>query len=105
MYDLYQKGVHVTGTLDCSRIGVPSEIYDLKKEYSKSKVIRGDGAYVRDGIKVFSVWRDTKCVCVMSSEHPGHSAKCVCVMSSEHPGHSETTVERNIKDKMFQFLQ
>ena len=33
---------------------------------------------------MFSVWRDTK---------------CVCVMSSEHPGHSETTVERNIKDK------
>ena len=31
---------------------------------------------------MFSVWRDTK---------------CVCVMSNEHPGHSETTVERNIR--------
>ena len=48
VYDLYQKGVHVTGTLDCSRIGVPSEIRDLIKEYAKAKVSHGDGAYTRD---------------------------------------------------------
>ena len=37
-----------------------------------------------NGIKVYCVWKDTKCVCVMSSKHPGHSS---------------STVIRNLKDK------
>ena len=82
--DLYSQGVHVTGTIGSGRIGVPPEVGDLKQVYSKASACRGDGAYVRDGIKVFSVWKDTKCVCVLSSEHPGHSS---------------ISVERNVKDK------
>ena len=80
--DLYGLGVHVTGTLDCSRVGVPAEISDLKKQLARKSVSRGDGAYVRDGVSVFAVWKDTK---------------CVSVMSNEHPGHSESTVTRNVK--------
>ncbi len=82
--DLYKECIHVTGTLDCSRIGVPSEIKELKKYYSRKNVLRGDGAYIRDDVCVYAVWRDTK---------------CVVVLSNEHAGHSETKVTRNIKDK------
>lgn len=45
---------------------------------------RGEGSYVRDGVCVYAVWKDTK---------------CVSVMSNEHPGHSESKVTRNVKDK------
>lgn len=82
--DLYTEGIHCTGTLDCTRTGVPAQVYDLKKDLSKSSVPRGDGSYVRDGICAYTVWKDTK---------------CVAVMSSEYPGHSETTVTRNVKQK------
>ena len=51
---------------------------------AKKSVNRGEGAYVRDGICAYAVWEDTK---------------CVSVMSNEHPGHSESTVTRNVKDK------
>jgi hypothetical protein len=71
--DLYGFGVHATGTLDCSRIGVPSKISQLKKEFGRKSVCRGSGAYIRDGTSVYAVWKDTKCVSVMSNEHPGHS--------------------------------
>ena len=82
--DLYNLCVHVTGTLDCTRIGVPTEISSLKKQLARKSVSRGEGAYVRDGVCVYAVWKDTK---------------CVTVMSNEHPGHSESTVTRNVKDK------
>ena len=48
---------------------------------AKKSVNRGEGAYVRDGICAYAVW------------------KCVSVMSNEHPGHTESTVTRNVKDK------
>ena len=51
---------------------------------AKKSVSQGDGAYVRDGVCVYAVWKDTK---------------CVSVMSNEHPGHSESKVTRNVKDK------
>ena len=82
--DLYDLGVHVTGTLDCTRTGVPAEIPALKKQMAKKFVSRGEGSYVRDGVCVYAVWKDTK---------------CVSVMSNEHPGHSESKVTRNVKDK------
>ena len=89
--DLYDLGVHVhvTGTLDCTRTGVPAEIPSLKKQMAKKSIKRGEGAYVRDGVCVYAVWKDTKCASVMSCH----------VMSNEHPGHSETNVTRNVKDK------
>ena len=61
--DLYDLGVHVTGTLDCTRTGIPAEIASLKKQMAKASVNRGEGAYVRDGICAYAVWKDTKCVC------------------------------------------
>ena len=82
--DLYDLGVHATGTLDCTRTGVPAEIPSLKKEMAKKFVRRGDGAYVRDGVCIYAVWKDTE---------------CVSVMSNEHPGHYESKVTRNVKDK------
>lgn len=82
--DLYGLGVHVTGTLDCTRIGVPTDFASLKKQMAKKSVSQGEGAYVRDGVCVYAVWKDTK---------------CVSVMSNEHPGNSESTVTRNVKDK------
>ncbi len=79
--DLYKNGIHCTGTLDCTRIGVPSQVYGLKKNLAKKSIPRGKGNYVRDGVCAYAIWKDTK---------------CVAVMSSEHPGHSETTVTRNV---------
>lgn len=81
---LYKNGIHCTGTLDCTRTGVPSQVHHLKKDLAKKSVPRGKGVYVRDGICAYAVWKDTK---------------CVAVMSSEHPGHSETTVTRNVKQE------
>ncbi len=82
--DQYIQGVHVTGTLDCTRVGVPSEVSVLKKKFSPKTIPRGNGSYVRDGNCVYTVWKDTK---------------CVSVMSNEFPGHSESKVIRNVKDK------
>ena len=82
--DLYSLGVHVTGTLDSSRIGVHKEVSLLKKKFSSQSVPRGQGVYIRDGIHAYAIWKDTK---------------CISVMSSEHPGHSDQKVVRNCKDK------
>ena len=82
--DLYKKKVHCTGTLDPKRKGVPSEISSLNKNLAKSNVLRGEGAYIRDDVCSYSVWKDTK---------------CVAAMLSEYPGHSETIVVRNVKNK------
>ena len=81
--DLYGLGVHVTGTLDCNRVEVPTEISNLKKKLAHKSMSQGDGVYVCDGTLVYVVWNDTK---------------CVSVMSNEHPSHSEGTVLRNVKN-------
>ena len=65
---LYDLGVHVTGTLDHTRIGVPAEISQLKMDLGRKSASRGEGAYVRDKNCVYAVW---KCVTVMSNEYPG----------------------------------
>ena len=82
MGELYKDGIRCSGTLDCTHRGVPAQVHNLKKDLSKKSVPRGKGVYVRDCICAYTVWKDTK---------------CVAVMSSEHPGHSETTVARNVK--------
>ena len=33
---------------------------------------RGDGFYVRDKSVVYCVWKDTKCIAMLSTEHLGH---------------------------------
>lgn len=53
--DLYGLGVHATGTLECSRVGVPNEIKEQKKKLSKKSISHGEGVDVRDGV----------CVCCM----------------------------------------
>lgn len=56
---------------------VITEIPSLKKQMAKKSVSQGEGAYVRDGVCVYAVWKDTKCVSVMSNEHPGNSESTV----------------------------
>ena len=77
---LYDRGVH----LGCIRIEVPDKISSLKKELSRKYVSHGAGSYVRDKLCVYTVWKDTK---------------CVSIMSNKYPGHSESKVTRNVKDK------
>ena len=81
--DLYNLGVHVTGTLDSTHTGVTAEIPCLKKEMEHKSGSCGNGSYVRDVICVHALWKYTK---------------CVCVMSNEQPSHSESKVRRNAKD-------
>ena len=71
--DLYQMGTHGTGTLKTNRTGVPDEVCELNRTLSKKP--RGSGVYVRasNSEAVYSVRKDTKCVTVLTSEHPGHS--------------------------------
>ncbi len=52
-------------------------------------MIRGNGAYVRDGTSVYAVWKDTKCVSVLSNEHPGHSENKVTRNFKNSSGVSE----------------
>ena len=85
IYDLNGLGVHVTGTLDCNCVEVPTEISNLKKKLAHKSMSQGDGVYVRDGTLVYVVWNDTK---------------CVSVMSNEHPSYCEGTVLRNVKNNV-----
>ena len=82
-FDLFAKKTHVTGTLDRSRKGVPPEVIDCYKQLSAKTRRRGEGMYIRDGCVVYSVWKDTK---------------CLSVLSTKYPGYSENTVKRNTKD-------
>lgn len=84
VYDLYTNGIHVTGTINCTRSGVPSQISILRKEMMCKLVCQGNGGYVRDGVCAYAVWKDTNCVTIVSNEHPGHSMN---------------TVTRNVKNK------
>ena len=76
--DLYHKGVHVTCTIDTTRTGVPSQVRDLKTKMQHKSVSRGEGEME------YVIWKDTE---------------CVTVVSTEHPGHCNDTVRRNVKDK------
>ena len=80
--DLYANETHGTGTMASNRRGFLEQIKTTVSIY-KAKP-RGSGVYMRINETVINVWKDTK---------------CVVVGSTEHPGHSENTVERNWKDK------
>ena len=56
---------------------MPKQVSVLKRKFSSQSVPRGQGVYIRDGILAYAIWKDTKCVSVMSSEHPGHSTQMV----------------------------
>ena len=64
---------HLTGTLDRNRRGVPKQVKDIFNNLSAASAPRGSGAYVRDDETAYAVWKDTKCMSVLSTKHPGHS--------------------------------
>lgn len=74
---LFDHSTHITGTLDRTRVGVPDEVKDLWANMSHRATTRGSGGYVRVGSLVYAVWKDTKCIVVMSTSHPGHSMNTV----------------------------
>ena len=76
--DLKDLGIGATGTLNTSRRGVPKVVKDVVTTLSQSDVPRGTGFYLRDrgtGL-VYVCWRDTKCITVLSSAHPGSANGC-----------------------------
>ena len=81
--DLFARKTYLTGTLDRTRKGVPPEVIDCYKNLSSKHKHRGEGLYVRDGCIVYSTWKDTK---------------CITVLSTKYPGYSDNTVKRNTKD-------
>lgn len=88
--DLFDLRTHLTGTLDKTRIGVPEEVFTMLEMLSATGTCRGDGFYVRDKSVVYCAWKDTKCIAMLSTEHPGHS---VC------------TVKRNTKDSTGRYVK
>ena len=84
--DLYSHSTHLTGTLKIGRTGVPQLVKDQFAELSPESTPRGTGAYVRDGNLVYSIWKDTKCIMVLSSQHPGHSEGTVVRNWSDNKG-------------------
>ena len=54
---------------------------------SRSNTPRGTGCYVRDESIVYAVWRDTKCIAVLSNKHAGHSESTVSRNSKDSDGH------------------
>lgn len=81
--DLFDLKTHLTGTLDKGRVGVPEEVFTMLEMLSAKSTCRGDGFYVRNEGVVYCAWKDTK---------------CIVMLSTEHPGHSQNTVKRNAKD-------
>ena len=83
--DLLASGISATGTLRINRQGVPKEVRILKQALERKQVPRGTGFYIRppNSKTVFVVWKDSKCVAVMSTAHPGHST---------------STIKRRVKD-------
>ena len=82
-FDLFARKTHLTGTLDRTRTHVPPEVLDCYKTLSFKDKHCGEGLYVRDGCTVYSTWRDTK---------------CITVLSTKYPRYSDTTVKHNTKD-------
>ena len=81
--DLFFHKTNTTGILSINSKGIPEEAICAYKEMSKSNIPRGTGVYVRDGSNVCAIWKDTK---------------CLTVLSNKHCGHSECTIQRNSKD-------
>ena len=77
--DLLENGITATGTVKTNRMGVPSEVKLLKEALEKTHVPRGTGYYIRPrgSRTVYIVWKDSKCVTVMSTGYPGHSSSTV----------------------------
>ena len=66
-------GFGAVGTLDTSRKGVPKVLKIQKVNMSDTCCHRGHGIWIRDGVLVFNLWKDTKVVCTLSTAHKQHS--------------------------------
>lgn len=79
LQDLYTDQVYCTGTFRPDRKDVPVDVKALKEVLSGKKAQRGTGYYIqpRDSCLVYTCWRDTRPVCVMSTAFPGHGGNMV----------------------------
>ena len=88
--DLFARSTYITGTLDRTRVGVPPEVSDCYRDLSSTKRSRGEGLYVREGCIVYSTWKDTKCLTILSTKYPGHSESTVKRNTKDAEGHHQT---------------
>jgi len=85
--DLLMQEVYATGTCRADRRSIPNPVKDLTASLSGLKVARGTGKYLRfldrssDSESyektVYTCWRDSRVVCVMSTAYPGHAVNIV----------------------------
>ena len=87
--DLFARKTHITGTLDRTRKGVPWEVGQMYEKMKAKSSQRGDGLYTRDDKIVYTTWKDTKCICVLSTVHPGYSDSTVKRNAKDSSGHHE----------------
>ena len=79
LQDLYTDEVYCTGTFRADRKDIPGDVKALKEVLSGRNVQRGTGYYIQphDSCVVYTCWRDTRLVCVMSTAFPGHGGNMV----------------------------
>ena len=70
--DLKDRDIWSTGTLRINRKDIPESVLQLHKAMKRSDVPRGTGYYVRDGQEVYTCWKDSGCVTLLSNSYPGH---------------------------------
>lgn len=75
--ELANLGFGAVGTLDTSGKGVPNVLKIQKVNMSITSCNRGHGVWIRDGVLVFNLWKDTKVVCTLSTVDKGHSDNLV----------------------------
>ena len=87
--DLFDHKTHITGTLEKKRKSVPDKVKEMYDIINDKDSHRGDGFYVRDGCIVYSAWKDTKGIVVLSTKHPGYSESTVKRSGKDSSGHHE----------------
>ena len=69
---LKDRDIWSTGTLRINRKDIPESVLQLHKAMKRSDVPHGTGYYVRDGQEVYTCWKDSGCVTLLSNSYPGH---------------------------------
>ena len=90
--DLLDCGIPATGTVRTNRMGTPKEVKTLKEALDKARILRGTGYYIRpqDSPTAYIVWKDGKCVTVLTTAYPGHSTGTVKRRVKTNTGVSQT---------------
>ena len=83
---------------------MPDEVKDLWAKMSPKATIRGSGGYVRVENLVYAIWKNTKCIVVMSLSHPGHSMKTVLCNCKDSDGKRQK-VPVPIPEPVYQYNQ